>query len=101
LNALRFTVLAALRLVLELFIVKEKLLTRGKNKFIPAISALQNLIDELHCDPLLRRFFDATPPRRQPMRAELFQPLKLLERGPEPERKAAQVRIASNPEIFA
>jgi hypothetical protein len=40
--------LAALRVVFKLFIVEEKLLTRGEDKFITAIYALENSILKFH-----------------------------------------------------
>lgn len=48
LGAPGFTFFATLRLVLELFIVKEELLTSGKNEVSAAVYALENLILELH-----------------------------------------------------
>ena len=37
-----------LRIVLELFIVKEKLLARGEHEFRSAVTALQNPVDKFH-----------------------------------------------------
>ncbi len=45
---LRFAKLAPLGIVPELLVMKEKLFPCGKYKFISAIHALENLIDELH-----------------------------------------------------
>jgi len=47
-GALGLAVLTSLGIVLELLVVKEKLLTGGENKVAAAIRALQNLIDEVH-----------------------------------------------------
>jgi hypothetical protein len=47
-GALRFAKLASLRIIPELLVVKEKLLTGGEYEFIPAIDTLENLIYELH-----------------------------------------------------
>ena len=47
-GALCLAELASLRVVSELFIVEEKLLTGGKDEIVSAIDALENLIDELH-----------------------------------------------------
>lgn len=43
-----FALLASLWIVLELLIVKEQLLTGGKDKVITAIRTLQYLVDEVH-----------------------------------------------------
>ena len=47
-SALCLAELASLRVVFELLVVEEKLLTGGKDEIVSAIDALQNLIDELH-----------------------------------------------------
>jgi hypothetical protein len=47
-HALDFALLAALWIVLELLIVKEQLLTGGKDKVITAIRTFQYLVDEVH-----------------------------------------------------
>jgi len=47
-HALDFALLASLWIVLELLIVKEQLLTSGKDKVITAIRTLQYLVDEVH-----------------------------------------------------
>ena len=47
-DPLRLARLTALRFVLELLIVKEKLFTGGKNKIRPAIHTLQYLVLEFH-----------------------------------------------------
>jgi hypothetical protein len=48
---LDFALLAPLWIVLELLIVKEQLLTSGKDKVITAIRTLQYLVDEVHTRP--------------------------------------------------
>jgi hypothetical protein len=48
---LNFALLAPLWIVLELLIVKEQLLTSGKDKVITAIRTLQYLVDEVHTRP--------------------------------------------------
>jgi hypothetical protein len=48
LGALRLALLAAFGIVLEFFIVKEELLTSGKDKLRTAVNALQNPVDKLH-----------------------------------------------------
>ena len=40
--------LATLRFVLKLFIVEEKLFSRGKDEILPAVNALQNSVLEFH-----------------------------------------------------
>src|SRR5438874_1434808 len=47
-GALRLALLAALRVVLEIFVVKEQLLTRGEDEFRTAVNTLENLIREFH-----------------------------------------------------
>ena len=47
-GALGFALLAPLGIVLELFIVKKELFTRGEHKFLAAIDALQNSICKFH-----------------------------------------------------
>jgi hypothetical protein len=47
-NALRLALLAALGVVLELFIVEEDLLARRKNKLGAAVDALQYSIRKFH-----------------------------------------------------
>jgi hypothetical protein len=47
-HTLDFALFATLWIVLELLIVKEKLLTGGKDKVITAIRTLQYLVDEVH-----------------------------------------------------
>lgn len=48
LGALGLAFLTALGLIFELFVVKEELLTSGKNEIGAAVHALENLILELH-----------------------------------------------------
>lgn len=48
LGSLALASLATLRFVLELFIVEEKLFSRGKNEVLPAVNALQNPVLEFH-----------------------------------------------------
>jgi hypothetical protein len=50
-HTLDFALFATLWIVLELLIVKEKLLPGGKDKVITAIRTLQYLIDEVHTRP--------------------------------------------------
>jgi hypothetical protein len=50
-HTLDFALLAPLWIVLELLIVKEQLLTSGKDKVITAIRTLQYLVDEVHTRP--------------------------------------------------
>jgi hypothetical protein len=47
-HTLDFALFATLWIVLELLIVKEKLLTGGKDKVITAIRTFQYLVDEVH-----------------------------------------------------
>ncbi len=47
-HALDFALFAPLGIVLELFIVKEELLTGGKNEIVTAVRTFQNLVDEIH-----------------------------------------------------
>ncbi len=47
-GALPLALLAMLRVILELFIVKEELLARGEHKFRAAVTAFQNSVDEFH-----------------------------------------------------
>jgi hypothetical protein len=47
-HALRLAPFAALRLVLELFVVDEKLLASRENEVLAAVNALQALILKLH-----------------------------------------------------
>jgi hypothetical protein len=47
-HTLDFALFATLWIVLELLIVKEKLLPGGKDKVITAIRTLQYLVDEVH-----------------------------------------------------
>ena len=47
-HALNFALFATLWIVFELLIVKEKLLTGGKDKVITAIRTFQYLVDEVH-----------------------------------------------------
>ena len=50
-HTLDFALFATLWIVLELLIVKEKLLTGGKDKVITAIRTFQYFIDEVHTRP--------------------------------------------------
>ena len=50
-HTLDFALFAPLWIVLELLIVKEQLLTSGKDKVITAIRTLQYLVDEVHTRP--------------------------------------------------
>jgi hypothetical protein len=50
-HTLDFALFATLWIVLELLIVKEKLLTGGKDKVITAIRTFQYLVDEVHTRP--------------------------------------------------
>jgi hypothetical protein len=50
-HTLDFALFAPLWIVLELLIVKEQLLTGGKDKVITAIRTLQYLVDEVHTRP--------------------------------------------------
>jgi hypothetical protein len=47
-HTLDFALFASLWIVLELLIVKEQLLTSGKDKVITAIRTLEYLVDEVH-----------------------------------------------------
>jgi hypothetical protein len=47
-GALRLALLAALGVILEIFVVEKKLLTRGEDEIRSAINTLQNLIREFH-----------------------------------------------------
>jgi hypothetical protein len=47
-GALGLALLAALGVILELFIVKEKLFARGKDKLIAAVCALQDSVGKFH-----------------------------------------------------
>jgi hypothetical protein len=47
-GALRLALLAALGVVLEVFVVEEQLLTCGKDKFRTAVNTLENLIRKFH-----------------------------------------------------
>ncbi len=44
----RLALLTVLGVVLELFVVKEKLLARGEHKFSSAVTTFQNPIDKFH-----------------------------------------------------
>ena len=46
--ALDLALLASLGIVLELFVMEEELLSRGKDEIISAVHALQYFVDELH-----------------------------------------------------
>jgi hypothetical protein len=50
-HSLDFALFATLWIVLELLIVKEKLLPGGKDKVITAIRTFQYLVDEVHTRP--------------------------------------------------
>jgi hypothetical protein len=50
-HTLDFALLAPFWIVLELLIVKEQLLTSGKDKVITAIRTFQYLVDEVHTRP--------------------------------------------------
>ena len=50
-HTLDFALFATLWIVLELLIVKEKLLPGGKDKVITAIRTFQYLVDEVHTRP--------------------------------------------------
>jgi hypothetical protein len=50
-HTLDFALFAPLWIVLELLIVKEQLLTGGKDKVITAIRTFQYLVDEVHTRP--------------------------------------------------
>jgi hypothetical protein len=50
-HTLDFALFATLWIVLELLIVKEKLLPGGKDKVITAIRTLEYLVDEVHTRP--------------------------------------------------
>jgi hypothetical protein len=52
-EALGLAVLTPLGFVLELLVVKKKLLARGKNKIPTAVDALQSLVLEFHVAPVL------------------------------------------------
>jgi hypothetical protein len=47
-HALDLALFAPLWIVLELLVVKEKLLSRGKDKIITAVQTFQYLVDEIH-----------------------------------------------------
>jgi hypothetical protein len=51
-RTLRLAVLATLRIVLELLVVKEQLLSGSEYKLVAAINALEDSIEELHRDTL-------------------------------------------------
>jgi hypothetical protein len=51
-STLYLALLAAFGVVFELFIVKEELLSRGKNEVVSAIYAFKYFIDELHTPTL-------------------------------------------------
>jgi hypothetical protein len=46
--ALDFALFAPLRIVLELFVVKEQLFTGGKDEVVTAIRTLEYLVNEIH-----------------------------------------------------
>ena len=50
-HTLDFALFATLWIVLELLIVKEKLLTGGKDKVITTVRTFEYLIDEIHTRP--------------------------------------------------
>jgi hypothetical protein len=50
-HTLDFALLATFWIVLELLIVKEQLLTGGKDKVVTAIGTFQYLVDEVHTRP--------------------------------------------------
>jgi hypothetical protein len=91
-NALRLALLAALGIVLELFVVKENLLASRENELGAAVDALEYSIGEFHCRLPRNRDIHRNRPMGNDCRSRFPVIVRTAQQGPGPHVKVRQVR---------